>query len=129
MGVKEKAIELHGRGYNCAQCVLKACSGFYPEVDGNVLTRAAAGFGGGVNCGQICGALSGAVMALGLACDFDENAVLKSKAAINQLTKFCIADFENKFDSVLCSELRGGEFSCNELIAYGAELTEKILNK
>ena len=129
MDVKDEAMRLRGCGYNCAQCVLMACGEFYPEIEDEVLASVAAGFGGGVNCGQICGALSGAVMALGLACKFQKNSVLKSKADINQLTKFCVADFENKFDSILCSELRGGEFSCNELVAYGAELTEKILNK
>lgn len=129
MIISEEAVKLHGCGYNCAQCVLKACREFYPGIDDNVLSRVAAGFVGGVNCGQVCGALTGAVMALGLAQGFDDNAVLKSKADTNLLTKLCVEDFKNKYNSILCSELKGGEYICNELIAYGAELTVRLIKK
>ena len=90
MSVREEAAKLHAEGYNCAQAVLKACGKYYPGIDANTLSAVAAGFGGGVNCGNICGAVSGAVMALGLAEDFDDSDVLNSKHKISEQTKVCI---------------------------------------
>lgn len=129
MSVKEDAAEFHASGYNCAQSVLKACRKYYPDIDENILSAAAAGFGGGVNCGNICGALSGAVMALGLAEGFDDSDVLDSKHKISAQTKICNGIFKDKFGSLLCSELRGGRYSCDELIKFGAETAENIINK
>ena len=129
MSVKEDAAVLHAEGYNCAQSVLKACGKYYPGIDANTLSAVAAGFGGGVNCGNICGAVSGAVMALGLAEDFDDSDVLNSKHKISEQTKVCIGIFKDKFGSLLCSELRGGRYSCDELIRFGAETAENIINK
>ena len=64
MGAKEKALALHAQGFNCAQCVLSAL-GDYTGMDEKTALAISAGFGGGVRCGEICGAVSGAVMALG----------------------------------------------------------------
>ena len=62
----EKALENHGKGYNCCQAV--ACA--YAElvgVDENLIFAAGEGFGagmGGMQC--TCGAVSGACMVAGL---------------------------------------------------------------
>ncbi len=130
MSIKEDAVNFHAQGYNCAQCVLKACKAHYPELDDNMLARIASGFGGGVCCGEICGAVTGGVMALGLCSDFDESSsetVLGSKANVKQLIQSFNEDFKNNFESLLCSELKGGKYTCNELIAYGTELAEKMI--
>ena len=130
MGIGEKAADFHGGGYNCCQCVLKACKDYYPELDDNMLARIASGFGGGVCCGEICGALTGGVMAIGLCSRFNEKdseTVLASKAKIKEIIGSYNDDFKNHFGSLLCSELKGGKYSCNELIAYGAEMAEKMI--
>ena len=62
----EKALENHGKGYNCCQAV--ACA--YADlvgVDENLIFAAGEGFGagmGGMQC--TCGAVSGACMVAGL---------------------------------------------------------------
>lgn len=62
----EKALENHGKGYNCCQAV--ACA--YADlvgVDENLIFAAGEGFGagmGGMQC--TCGAVSGACMVTGL---------------------------------------------------------------
>lgn len=130
MNLSEKSVEIHRKNYNCAQCVLKACKEFYPEVPDELLVKIAAGFGGGVCCGEICGALTGGVMAVGLSTEFDESnpeSILASKNNIKAIIKNMNATFKNNFDSLLCSELKGGKHSCKELIAYGTELTEKTI--
>ncbi len=130
MRLHEKSVELHQKNYNCAQCVLKACREFYPEVSDAVLAKIASGFGGGVCCGEICGALTGGVMAVGLSAEFDESdsdSILASKNSIKAIINDMNSTFKNNFDSLLCSELKGGKHSCNELIAYGTQLTENTI--
>ena len=62
----EYAISLHNQGYNCAQAV--ACT-FCKEfgVDEQELFRIAEGFGLGMGMMEMCGALSGMMMVIGLA--------------------------------------------------------------
>lgn len=61
----EHALELHNRGCNCAQAV--ACS-FCKEfgIDEDEMFRIAEGFGLGMGCMEMCGALSGMAMIIGL---------------------------------------------------------------
>ena len=131
MNTGEEAAALHNKGYNCTQCVLKVCrSRYFPELDDNMLTRIASGFGGGICCGQFCGAASGGVMAVGLCHSFDETddeSIAASKAEIKKLIQSYNKDFKEKFGSLLCCDLKGGRYSCGELIAYGAELAEKMI--
>ena len=47
MTVSEKAVLLHGQGYNCAQSVLAAC-GEYTGMDEKTALAIAGGFGGGM---------------------------------------------------------------------------------
>ena len=61
----EQAITFHDKGYNCAQAV--ACS-FCKEfgVDEEEMFRIAEGFGLGMGMMEVCGALSGMMMIIGL---------------------------------------------------------------
>ena len=80
MSVQEESLRLHSCGYNCAQSVLAAL-GSYTGLNEKTALAVSGGFGGGVRCGEICGAASGAVMALGLAFPYadGENAFLMVK--------------------------------------------------
>jgi C_GCAxxG_C_C family probable redox protein len=66
--VAAKARELFlSEGYNCAESVLLANMDAL-GVEGNWFPRVASGFGGGVaRTGQVCGAITGALMAIGWA--------------------------------------------------------------
>ena len=120
MDIKEEAVRLHGEGYNCAQCVLSAC-GKYTGLDKAVSTAVAAGFGGGVRCGEICGAISGAVMAIGASAG-------EATAGVAALTKQCTGAFREKYGNLRCLDLKRVGVSCDELIAFGAETAEKLIN-
>jgi C_GCAxxG_C_C family probable redox protein len=62
----ERAADLFQKGYNCAQSVVGAYAAEL-DVSEDVALRMAAGFGGGLGrCGEACGALTGAVMVIGL---------------------------------------------------------------
>jgi C_GCAxxG_C_C family probable redox protein len=66
MDTSENASAHFKQGYNCSQSVFAALA---PELglDEATALKIASGFGGGVGrSGEVCGAVSGAVMALGL---------------------------------------------------------------
>lgn len=127
MGIREEAVRIHGEGFNCAQCVLCAC-GKYTGLDRNSLLALAGGFGGGVRCGEICGAISGAVMALGAAAPFADASDREAMARIAALTKQCTAAFRDRFGAVRCLDLKRAGVPCDELIAFGAETAETLIN-
>ena len=121
MGIKEEAVLLHAKGFNCAQCVLSAC-GKYTGLDEKTALAVAGGFGGGVRCGEICGAISGAVMALGAA-------EAESSSRVAALTKRCTGAFRDKFGAVRCLDLKRAGVPCDDLIAFGAETAEKLMKE
>ena len=66
----KRANGFHDRGFSCSQSVLAA----FTDVTGlseEESFRIAAGFGRGAGTGELCGALSGAVMVLSLATPMD----------------------------------------------------------
>ena len=127
MGIKEEAVALHAEGFNCAQCVLCAC-GKYTGLDKTGSLAIAGGFGGGVRCGEICGAISGAVMAIGAAVPFSDASDRDAMTRIASLTKQCTGAFRDKYGALRCLDLKRAGVSCDELIAFGAETAENLIN-
>ena len=61
----EQAIAFHNKGYNCAQAVACAfCKEF--GVEEEEMFRISEGFGFGMGMMEVCGALSGMIMVIGL---------------------------------------------------------------
>ena len=64
--ISELAVKKFEASYNCAQSVLWAFTDEF-GIDSDLLLRISCGFGGGISRRQeMCGAVSGAIMALGL---------------------------------------------------------------
>lgn len=126
MDIKEKAAEYHDRGFNCAQSVLCACSE-YTGLDEKSSLAVAGGFGGGVRCGEICGSITSAVMALGLANPYHTEGDTEAKDKIARLTKHCIKCFRDEFGCIRCVELKQSGHSCDELITFAAGLAENMI--
>ena len=132
MTKKEKAIELHDKGFNCAQAV--ACA-FAEEIGipEEVLFAACEGFGLGM-CGMeaTCGAVSGAVMLAGLKNSCADPAHPGTKAATYKLTREITKEFAEKNGSLTCKELKGAESgkvlrSCPDCIMDAVEIAERVL--
>lgn len=122
MTFEEKATALHESGCNCCQAVLGACCEKF-DLDPETAYRLGAFFGGGMRRGEVCGAVTGALMALGLAYG-DENNRKSTKSL--ELMKA----FREEFGSNLCKELLGEDGKtkkelCPVLINYCAKYLEK----
>ena len=143
MSRKEKALELFRSGYNCAQSVFAA----YADTAGIPESQAkacACGFGAGIARTQsTCGALTGAVMALG-AKHHSETHVAASKAIVYEKTAQFLGNFKEKHGSTGCLGLIGVDFSepgamdrvkaqdlfakkCEAYIESACELLEEVL--
>ena len=120
MGIREDAVSFHQQGCNCAQSVLAVC-GKYTGLDQDTALSVAAGFGGGVRSGEICGAISGAVMAIGL--------IEKDKRQVAALARDCVESFRREFGCVRCAELKQNRVSCDALIEYGAQYIENRMKQ
>ncbi len=102
----EKAHQLHLEGYNCAQAVLLTLNEHMnPEEKNPVIPKIASGFGGGMGrCGSVCGALTGAIMAIGL--KYGANEIdPKKKAEANEKTQILFKQFQQAHGSVMCKDL------------------------
>lgn len=127
MDIREKALDYHKKGYNCAQAVIAACSEL-TGLDEKTALAISAGFGGGLRSGEVCGAISGAVMALGMAYPFVDGSDAEAKQKIAELAKQCVASAAEKYGKVRCSELKGN-IDCNEIICFMAETAEKMIRE
>jgi len=76
-------------------------------IESKLIPRIATGFGGGVGSSHryICGALSGAVMATGIA--FGREEAWESREKANNIIKELLRGFRQEFGSVNCYELVG----------------------
>lgn len=100
----ELAFTLHEKGFNCAQAVI----GAYADRLGIGEQEAfsiGAGFGGGAGTGELCGAVSGAVMVLGLLTPVDMNDPMGSKKRTTALGKEFQKRFVEKFGYLRCHDL------------------------
>ncbi len=102
---EEKARQLFLAGYNCAQAVFLAFSKEL-ELDEQTALKLSAGFGGGMGrLREVCGAVSGMFMVLGLkyasADPTDQKAKAQLYARIQQLAK----RFKEENGSIICREL------------------------
>lgn len=107
------------QGYSCAQAVFSVLSeawGIPPEVS----LRVAAGFGGGLaRSGGICGCLTGAVMAIGLAqADVSPSDNSRQKEKTYERCRRLLERFRELYGSTLCRDLLGCDLSTPEGLAH-----------
>ena len=86
------------RGGNCSQAVLGSVADDL-GYDTEETDKMGACFGGGMMRGETCGAVTGAMMAIGLACDTPAEAMEKAN-------RFQMA-FAEKYGSTMCRDLLG----------------------
>ncbi len=101
------AREYLASGYNCAQSVLKAVL----EEKGIFFDEAmslSSGFGGGIaGEGRTCGAVSGAIMAIGVLNGLHSKGVVQSKERTYRISSILIERLKEKFETTQCYELIG----------------------
>jgi C_GCAxxG_C_C family probable redox protein len=103
------ALKRFDAGFNCAQSVLSAFAEDLGLKEETSLLLASA-FGGGMRMAATCGALTGALMALGLAQGFD-NVDVDKKAHIENLTRELVARWTSSIGDTDCKDILGIDVS------------------
>jgi C_GCAxxG_C_C family probable redox protein len=105
------AVEHFEQGFNCAQAVFLAFASQHC-MDEVTALKLASPFGGGVSRrGEICGAVSGALLALGLV---RGSATHQGKEATYLVGQEFLLKFESMHNALRCSDLLGYDISLPE---------------
>lgn len=107
---EERARAYFLEGYNCSQAVALA---FAEEVGlpTETLAKLASSFGGGIGrMREVCGAVSGMCLIVGLLYGYDDPKATTEKSAHYARIQQLAADFKAELgvDTILCRELLGG---------------------
>lgn len=139
------ANELHEKGFNCCQSVI----GAFSDLTGLSQQQSfdlSAGFGSGAGYGELCGAISGAVMTLGLLTPVDTAEPVMSKKRTLALSKEFQKRFRERFGALRCEELLrariepaeqttpaavrlGVTHHCGIMIVTAVEIVEQMLKE
>ncbi len=140
----QKAKQLFSSNFNCSQAVLAAFADRL-DLDEPTALKVASGFGGGIGCsGGTCGALTGAVMVMGMrygtADSSDKTTKLECYRKVRQLTE----EYKLRTGSTICRELMGFDMSttegqqlskapgafdrCDDFVQIAVEILEEMLN-
>jgi len=104
MNYEDRAVEYFLKGYNCAQSVAAAFSEKV-NLPEEIVLRLSCAFGGGyARKRNVCGAVSGMGIVLGLL--FADGSPDAKKENYKQVRRLC-DKFENEFGSIICSILLG----------------------
>ncbi|MBQ8469199.1 MAG: C_GCAxxG_C_C family protein [Clostridia bacterium] len=102
--------ELFGKGFDCGQVVLS----FFAEELGLTVDEAnklGAAFGGGCGQGGTCGAVAGAMMALGLKYGHFDETRPEQKEEMMKVREEFLSKFKEQRGSALCRDLLGHDIS------------------
>lgn len=113
----EIASELFSKRYYCSQAVLAAFADELGMTKEQAL-KVGACFGGGMCKAEVCGACTGALMALGLKYGMYRDGELDSKQRANSYTVRFLDEFARLNGSYICRELLGCDISTDEGKAY-----------
>ncbi len=141
----EKAQEYFKKGFNCSQAVFTTFAvelGMSEEMALKVATQ----FGGGARKGEMCGAVSGALMVLGMKYGHYHEGALEEKANAYKISEDFMNRFIEKNGTVVCRELLGYDLSkpqdaekikelylfksiCPKMIQCATEIVEEMLQE
>ncbi len=144
MNCIDAAEACYRQGYNCAQSVL---AGFCPKfgLDQTLALRLTTALGGGMGrTGQTCGAVSGALMVIGLKYSQVDPQDKETKELAYQMAQRFVAEFRLRHNDINCPGLLGVDIShpgeleyareneifslfCPDFVRSAAEILEDIL--
>ena len=103
----KKAVELFQQGYNCSQAVFAAFADSY-GMDVETALRVSSSFGGGMGrMREVCGAVSGMFMVIGLETGTVDGRDVAGKQHNYQVVQQLAEEYKQRNGSIICRELLG----------------------
>jgi C_GCAxxG_C_C family probable redox protein len=136
MSKVEKAVDCFEDGFNCSQAMFSTYS---PDLDvpSEQAIKIASGFGGGMHIDSTCGAVTGALMVLGL--KFAKGKDKPYDKTLKFVEAFCRRNKSTDCQSLIGCDIRTKEGDdkatkeglyrkiCSQLVRDAAEILEEIL--
>jgi C_GCAxxG_C_C family probable redox protein len=140
----DAAVACFREGFNCSQSILAAWSGRF-GMDRETAMRTASAFGAGMGrMGEVCGAVTGALMVIGLKHGQTDARDGQAKERNYALTREFAERFRSRHGTLLCRELLGCDLTtpegmeaarqmrlfterCPRFVQDAAEILEKLL--
>jgi C_GCAxxG_C_C family probable redox protein len=140
----EKAINIFKQRFNCSQALFTAFRQA-DKLDEETALKLSTVFGAGVaGTGAMCGAVSGALMAISMKHGRGDLASIEAKAETYQLGQKFMSEFKRRNHSCACADLLGMnigvpenmakaqelklfETRCVEIVTSAAEILEQII--
>lgn len=125
----QKALELHKKGYNCAQCVACVFAEDFGKDEKEVF-QLMEGFGFGMGCMEVCGAVSGMTAVAGMMkSDGNLNEPSTKKLSYRE-SKAMVDEFQEKIGSIICRDIKGVDTgkvlrSCDGCIEDAVAIVER----
>lgn len=144
MNKAEEAVACFNEGFCCSQAVLSTHAPMF-DLDRNTALKIATSFCGGMgHMGETCGAVTGALMVIGLKHGRTEAEDEETKERAYDLVREFVKEFESRNGSTRCRDLLGIDIGtpeglnlireknlfdtlCTKLVRDAVEIIEKIL--
>jgi len=139
-----EAVALFMEGCACSQAILVVYGRRF-GLDKETALRIASGFAGGMRMAETCGAVTGAIMVIGLYRATAESTTAKLREPVYQAVKEFAAEFERRNRTLICRDLLECDIRtaegmqaakernlfktiCPKMVEDAAEILESVLN-
>lgn len=143
MNRSDKALELFSNNFNCSQAVLTAFASDF-GLSEELALKLGTSFGGGARNGEMCGAVSGALLVLGLKYGHFNASDNEQKSRAYDIAVEYTKRFKEANGSIVCRDLLGYDLTkpkemacireqnlfadvCPKMIKSAVEILESIL--
>lgn len=129
--LKDVAEKYYNMGYNCAESILHAGNEYYELGLHDHDMKMVAAFGAGLQCGDVCGALTGAACVI--SSKYIEVKAHDQSKELKELTMKLIIAFKKRLGSRLCAEVKpqfyDKEVKCLNTVKISAEVLEDVIKE
>ena len=143
MSHKEKALDFFSQKLHCSQSVIAAFSEECGITEEQALKLGSC-FGGGMRKGEVCGAVTGALMVLGLLYGQTKASDAEGRLVSNKVNDLMMDCFKEKCGSYICNDLLDCDITseeghkyclennlftefCPKMVAAAVEVVEEIM--
>ena len=133
--ISEKVSDIYNRGLCCSEAIVYV---FAEEAGKNAAEymKMASGLCGGMGIGDICGAVTGGVCAIGIYLGRDSVSTAPQKKC-SALSKEFISIFRKELQNIKCHELLGGlkfgipeqRLKCSGIVLAATNFAVELINK
>ena len=121
MSKKDTAVACFKQGFACSQAVLFAFADDF-GLDHDTAVKLGTPFGGGMGrMGDTCGAVTGALLVLGLKFGVADGSDRAAREACYEKVRECVQQFKARHQTTVCRELLGCDISTLEGLAQARE--------